>query len=66
MHYCYVIVDRDPVAQKQEDAGSLANFCPSLESGFDLEEQKKNLLCNFAKAAATKIRIFILRNFIYL
>ena len=41
MHYCYVIVDRDPVAQKQEDAGSLANFCPSLESGFDLEEQRK-------------------------
>lgn len=40
MHYCYVIVDRDPVAQKQEDAGSLANFCPSLESGFDIEEQK--------------------------
>ena len=41
MHYCYVIVDRDPVAQKQEDAGSLANFCPSLESGFDIEEQKR-------------------------
>ena len=40
MHYCYVIVDRDPVAQKQEDAGSLANFCPSLESGVDIEEQK--------------------------
>ena len=40
MHYCYVVVDRDPVAQKQEDAGSLANFCPSLESGFDIEEQK--------------------------
>ena len=40
LHYCYVIVDRDPVAQKQEDAGSLANFCPSLESGFDIEEQK--------------------------
>lgn len=42
MHYCYVIVDRDLVAQKQEDAGSLVNFCPSLESGFDIviEEQK--------------------------
>ena len=40
MHYCYVVVDRDPVAQKQEDAGSLANFCPSLESGVDIEEQK--------------------------
>lgn len=41
MHYCYVIVDRDHVAQKQEDAGSLANFCLSLESRFDIEEQKK-------------------------
>lgn len=41
MHYCYVIVDRDSIAQKQEDAGSLANFCCSLESGFDIEEQKK-------------------------
>ena len=41
MHYCYVIVDRDPVAQKQEDAGSLDNFCPSLESVFDIEEQKR-------------------------
>ena len=37
------ILGSNSLAQRQEEAGSLANFYPSIEFGFDVEKRRKGM-----------------------